>query len=68
MMALPGVELLTLVSEPDALTTRPPPPHFKVAWRSVIKWKFCDLFQALYFIQKSQNLFSIICKQTQHTF
>ena len=25
MMALAGVELETLVSEPDALTTRPPP-------------------------------------------
>ena len=25
MMALAGVELKTLVSEPDALTTRPPP-------------------------------------------
>ena len=25
MMALEGVELETLVSEPDALTTRPPP-------------------------------------------
>ena len=24
-MALVGVELVTLVSEPDALTTRPPP-------------------------------------------
>ena len=25
MMALAGIELETLVSEPDALTTRPPP-------------------------------------------
>ena len=28
MMALAGVELETLVSEPDALTTRPPPCLF----------------------------------------
>ena len=28
MMALAGVELETLVSEPDTLTTRPPPSHF----------------------------------------
>ena len=28
MMALAGVELETLVSEPDALTTRPPPCAF----------------------------------------
>ena len=28
MMALVGVELQTLVSEPDALTTRPPPRYF----------------------------------------
>ena len=27
MMALAGVELETLVSEPDALTTRPPPGY-----------------------------------------
>ena len=26
MMALAGIELETLVSEPDALTTRPPTP------------------------------------------
>ena len=30
MMALAGVELETLVSEPDALTTRPPP--WALAW------------------------------------
>ena len=29
MMALAGVELETLVSEPDALTTRPPPSRRK---------------------------------------
>ena len=28
MMALAGVEFKTLVSEPDALTTRPPPCEF----------------------------------------
>ena len=28
MMALAGVELETLISEPDALTTRPPPCDF----------------------------------------
>ena len=28
MMALAGVELVTLVSEPDALTTRPPRDAF----------------------------------------
>ena len=27
-MAIVAVELETLVSEPDALTTRPPPIHF----------------------------------------
>ena len=31
MMALAGIELETLVSEPDALTTRPPPcAHFAI--------------------------------------
>ena len=29
MMALAGVELETLISEPDALTTRPPPKIFR---------------------------------------
>ena len=31
MMALAGVELETLVSEPDALTTRPPPNTFNIS-------------------------------------
>ena len=39
-MALVGVELKTLVSEPDALTTRPPPcahPTFSWAFLHVVE-------------------------------
>ena len=33
-MALVGIELVTLVSEPDALTTRPPPCRSKMLNRA----------------------------------
>ena len=43
-MALVGVELETLVSEPDALTTRPPPKIFIIdfALVTLTRQKWCD--------------------------
>ena len=64
MMALAGVELETLVSEPDALTTRPPlPPYllfrrlrfgncsrscFLYLCNSFYLWYICKVFEFFY--------------------
>ena len=50
-MALAGVKLETLVSEPDALTTRPPPCaqlRFYArlchdTWHTALKWEYGSL-------------------------
>ena len=39
MTALAGIELESLVSEPDALTTRPPPEHLAVNGQFFLKYR-----------------------------
>ena len=48
MMALAGVELETFVSEPDALTTRP--PHVQL---SIL---FFFLYSLFFIVSKTQNI------------
>ena len=47
MMAIAGVELETLVSEPDALTTRPPPSNndLKQPTRNLVSGLDCKNLQ-----------------------